>query len=76
MPGETGLVVPPENPRRSRTRSCEFFASGVAPRLRQGVERVRASHSWDALANETLELGDELRPKQRLAMKLRRVVGA
>jgi glycosyltransferase involved in cell wall biosynthesis len=40
----------------------KFFEDALAPRLRAGVERVRGAHSWEALANQTLSLGDELRP--------------
>ncbi|MGH7742923.1 MAG: glycosyltransferase [Candidatus Eiseniibacteriota bacterium] len=64
VPGETGLVVPPEDPPALAQAIVEFFESGMAPRLRQGVERVRSAHSWEALARETLALGDTLRPER------------
>jgi glycosyltransferase involved in cell wall biosynthesis len=62
VPGETGLVVPPEQPAALAAAIVRFFEEGMAPRLRAGVERVRREHSWQALADRTLELADELRP--------------
>jgi glycosyltransferase involved in cell wall biosynthesis len=62
VPGETGLVVPPEDPPALAEAIVDFFAAGLAPRLRAGVERVRSANSWEALARETIALGDELRP--------------
>jgi glycosyltransferase involved in cell wall biosynthesis len=64
IPGETGLVVPPENPPALADAIVSFFESGRAETLRQGVERVRGAHSWEALADETLALGDDLRPER------------
>jgi glycosyltransferase involved in cell wall biosynthesis len=63
-PGETGLVVPPEDPAALADAIVRYFAEDLAPRLRQGVARVRASHSWDALAADTLALADALRPER------------
>ena len=62
MPGDTGLVVPPEDPAALAHAIVDYFAEDMAPRLRRGVERVRAAHSWGALAEATLSLGDELAP--------------
>jgi glycosyltransferase involved in cell wall biosynthesis len=62
IPGDTGLVVPPENPPALAEAIVKFFEAALAPRLRAGVERVRGEHSWEALANQTFSLGDELRP--------------
>ena len=61
-PGETGLVVPPENPGALADAIVRYFAEGMAPKLRDGVERVRQSHSWDALAADTIGLIAELKP--------------
>jgi glycosyltransferase involved in cell wall biosynthesis len=61
-PGETGLVVPPENPAALAEAIARFFAENMAPRLRRGVAALRAAHSWDVLADKVIELGDELRP--------------
>ena len=60
--GETGLIVPPENPEALARAIVRYFAEGLGPRLRAGVERLRAAHSWEALAGSTLELIDTLRP--------------
>jgi len=62
VPGETGLVVPPENPPALAEAIVKYFEEGLAPRLRAGVERVRGAHSWEALARETIALGDALAP--------------
>ena len=61
-PGETGLVVPPEDPAQLADAIVRFFAEDMAPRLRAGVESLRRAHSWDALADRLIELGDALAP--------------
>jgi D-inositol-3-phosphate glycosyltransferase len=62
VPDETGLVVPPENPAALAAAIVRFFSASLAPRLREGVERVRKAHSWDVLRDQTLALIEELRP--------------
>ena len=59
---ETGLVVPPANPAALAEAIVRYFEEGLSPRLRAGVEKVRREHSWDALADRTLELVDALKP--------------
>jgi len=59
---ETGLVVPPENPAALADAVVRFFAEGLGPRLRAGVEAVRRAHSWERLADEVIALGDQLAP--------------
>jgi glycosyltransferase involved in cell wall biosynthesis len=61
-PGETGLVVPPEDPAALADAIVRFFAEGMAPRLRAGVEALRQAHSWETLADRVIELGDALAP--------------
>jgi glycosyltransferase involved in cell wall biosynthesis len=61
-PGETGLVVPPGDPTALAEAIVRFFAEGLGPRLRGGVRAVQAAHSWDALAERTIELMDALAP--------------
>ena len=61
-PDETGLVVPPGDPAALADAIARYFERGFAPRLREGVQRVREAHSWDALATQTLELVDALAP--------------
>jgi glycosyltransferase involved in cell wall biosynthesis len=61
-PGETGLIVPPEDPGALAAGIVEFFDRGMAPRLRGGVARLQREHSWEALATETLQLADSLAP--------------
>ena len=60
--GETGLVVPPENPPAIADAIVRFFAQGLSRSLRAGVERVRREHSWEALAEVTLDLIDGSKP--------------
>ena len=62
QPGESGLVVPPGDPVALATAVVRFFAEGLAPRLRAGVQALRAAHSWETLADHTVELIDALAP--------------
>jgi D-inositol-3-phosphate glycosyltransferase len=62
QPGVTGMVVPPENEEALASAIVEYFERGLAPALRAGVESQRASHSWSALAESAISLGDELKP--------------
>jgi len=66
-PGETGLVVPPENPAALAGAIVEFFERGLATTFRQGVAAFAAAHSWDVLARETIGLIDELQPTRGMA---------
>lgn len=61
-PGETGMVVPPEDPPALAEAIVRYFEGGMAPRLRAGVAELRQAHSWDTLADRVLELGDALAP--------------
>jgi glycosyltransferase involved in cell wall biosynthesis len=60
--GETGLVVPPEDPEALALAILRFFEDGLGQRLGAGIEALRHAHSWQALARETVELVDELAP--------------
>ena len=61
-PGETGMVVPPENPQALADAIVRFFEEGMAPRLRAGVEALRREHSWERLADQAIDLGRQLAP--------------
>ena len=61
-PGETGLVVPPEQPRPLADAIVHDFEADLGPHLRAGVERLRHEHSWSVLADRVLALGDQLAP--------------
>jgi D-inositol-3-phosphate glycosyltransferase len=61
-PGETGLVVPPENPEALAAAIVRFFADGMGAKLAAGVAALREAHSWETLAGEVLTLGDTLAP--------------
>ncbi len=62
QPGRSGLVVPPGDPPALAEAIVRFFAEGLAPRLRAGVAALRQAHSWEALADRTVELIDSLAP--------------
>jgi glycosyltransferase involved in cell wall biosynthesis len=62
VPGETGFVLPPEDPGRLAEAVVGFFEQGSGPGLRAGVERLRRAHTWEALAARAIELVDALRP--------------
>jgi D-inositol-3-phosphate glycosyltransferase len=61
-PGETGLVVPPEDPEALAGAVVEFFERGLGPGMREAVKGLAAAHSWSALADAAIDLGDELKP--------------
>jgi glycosyltransferase involved in cell wall biosynthesis len=56
------FVVPPEDPGALAAAVVRFFAEGLAARMRPEVERLRAAHSWEQLAERTVDLVDELEP--------------
>lgn len=60
--GETGLVVPSESPEALADAVVRYFAEGMGERMRRGVEALRRAHSWETLADRTIELVDELKP--------------
>jgi glycosyltransferase involved in cell wall biosynthesis len=62
--GETGLVVPPEDPAALGEAVVRFFAEDLGPRLRASVAALRGAHSWEALAEQVIALGDELDPER------------
>lgn len=61
-PEGTGLVCPPEDPAALAAAVLRFFEEGLGPALRRGVEALRREHSWERLADQTLDLVRELRP--------------
>jgi glycosyltransferase involved in cell wall biosynthesis len=61
-PGETGLVVPAEDPAALAAAVLKFFDEGLAAPLARGVAALRAALSWERLSSETMALIDELRP--------------
>jgi D-inositol-3-phosphate glycosyltransferase len=61
-PGETGLVVPPADPAALAEAIVRYFAEDLGPGMRAGVRALQAAHSWDALADRTVELVDTLVP--------------
>jgi len=62
IPGDTGLVVPPEDPEALAREVVRFFAEGLGGRMRSEVGALARRHSWEALAGSTVELIDALAP--------------
>jgi glycosyltransferase involved in cell wall biosynthesis len=62
LPGQSGLVVPPGDPAALAAAIVSFFADGLAPRLRAGVQAMQRTHSWETLAERTVELIAALAP--------------
>jgi glycosyltransferase involved in cell wall biosynthesis len=60
--GTTGLVVPPRDPGALAEAVVRYFADGLGPQLREGVRALQAAHSWEVLADHTVELVDSLAP--------------
>jgi glycosyltransferase involved in cell wall biosynthesis len=60
--GDTGMVVPPENPDALADGIVRYFEHGLGSGMRAAVAKVRAEHSWEALAAATLDLIGELKP--------------
>ena len=60
--GETGLVVPPEDPESLARAIVRFFAEGLSKKFSAGIESLKREHSWEVLAVRTVELVDELAP--------------
>ncbi|HYM80542.1 MAG TPA: glycosyltransferase [Candidatus Limnocylindria bacterium] len=61
-PGETGLVTAPEDPHALAQAIVRFFEQDLGARMREPIAALRRAHSWEALADQVLGLGDELKP--------------
>jgi glycosyltransferase involved in cell wall biosynthesis len=59
--GVTGLLVPPGDPAALARAIERYFDEGMAPRLREGVERARVRFTWGALVDALLALAAECR---------------
>jgi D-inositol-3-phosphate glycosyltransferase len=59
---DLGLVVPPEQPEALAEAVLRYFEQGMGERMRRGVDALRHEHSWERLADQTIELVDELKP--------------
>jgi D-inositol-3-phosphate glycosyltransferase len=60
--GETGLVVPPDDPAALADAVLRFFAGGLAAAMRPHLSALRQAHSWEALAESTIDLVGALGP--------------
>jgi D-inositol-3-phosphate glycosyltransferase len=60
--GVTGLVTRREDPEALAAALLRFFEQGLGPGLRAGVAALAHTHSWEALAGETVALVDSLAP--------------
>jgi glycosyltransferase involved in cell wall biosynthesis len=61
-PGETGLVVPPEDPQALAAAIVRYFEQGLGGAMRGRIAALREALSWERLADETVALGDALAP--------------
>jgi glycosyltransferase involved in cell wall biosynthesis len=57
--GVSGLLVEPSRPDALARAVERFFDEGLAPRLREGVARVRTRFTWEALTSALRELASE-----------------
>jgi len=60
--GETGLTAPPEDPAALADTVVRFFEGGLGAGMAPHIARLKAEHSWEALATSTVDLVDELKP--------------
>ncbi len=60
--GATGFTCPPEDPAALAATVVRFFAEGWRERMAAPIAALRAEHSWEALADATVSLIDELKP--------------
>lgn len=60
--GQTGLTCAPEDPDALARTIVRFFAEGMREQMAAPIAALRAAHSWDTLADATLDLIGELKP--------------
>ncbi|MEO5988020.1 MAG: glycosyltransferase [Candidatus Eisenbacteria bacterium] len=60
--GETGLTVPPEDPGALADTIVRFFEQGLGAGMSPHIARLRLQHSWETLAEATVDLAGELAP--------------
>jgi len=60
--GETGLTAPPEDPRALADTILRFFEQRMGPGMTPHIERLQQAHSWETLAEQTVDLITELEP--------------
>lgn len=60
--GETGLTCAPEDPEALARTIVRFFAEGLREQMAAPIAALKAEHSWEALADSTMSLIDELKP--------------
>ena len=59
-PGETGEVVPPENPEALGEALVRFFTTGGAQRMEPHLRDAVAAFSWDAMAETVHSLASRI----------------
>jgi D-inositol-3-phosphate glycosyltransferase len=62
--GATGLTCEPEDPAALAATIVRFFAEGLREKMAGPIAALRAEHSWETLARETVSLVDELEPRR------------
>ncbi len=58
--GETGLVVPPDDPAALAQAALRFFEEGLSTPMRAAISRLRVEYSWEALVASFEDLMVEL----------------
>ncbi|MBM4404026.1 MAG: glycosyltransferase family 4 protein, partial [Candidatus Cloacimonetes bacterium] len=53
--GETGMLVPPEDPSALAEAICLFFTTCDKDQMRRGIRGFNAGHGWDKLAKLVVE---------------------
>lgn len=56
VPGETGLLVPPESPDALTEGVTTFFQSNQGPGMLEGIREQAAAFSWSRLAEQLIQL--------------------
>ena len=60
--GETGLTAPPEDPRALADTILRFFDQRLGAGMAPYIARLQSEHSWETLAEATVDLITELKP--------------
>ena len=56
LEGETGFLVPPENPRQLADAVIKYFKQGQKDTIVKGIEKVREKFSWDTMVTTLTQL--------------------
>ncbi len=60
--GETGLTAPAEDPTALADTILRFFDERMGAGMAPHIARLQSEHSWETLAEQTVDLIEELKP--------------